>query len=100
MPLIRRVPKRGFNNPGRKEYAVLNVARLEELEGDEFTPDGLLAKGMIKTVRDGLKILGSGEITRPVTVTAHRFSATAREKIERAGGKAVLAATEGADARP
>lgn len=99
MPLIRRVPKRGFNNPGRKEYAVLNVARLEELEGDEFTPDGLLARGTVKALRDGLKILGDGEITRPVTVTAHRFSAAAREKIERAGGKAVLVATGEADAR-
>lgn len=99
MPLIRRVPKRGFHNPGRKEYAVLNVSRLEELDGEEFTPDGLLAKGTLKTLRDGLKILGNGEITRPVTVTAHRFSAVAREKIERAGGKALLAGAGETDAR-
>ena len=99
MPLIRRVPKRGFHNPGRKEYAVLNVSRLEELDGEEFTPDGLLAKGTLKTLRDGLKILGNGEITRPVTVTAHRFSAVAREKIERAGGKALLAGAGQTDAR-
>ena len=89
MPLIRRVPKRGFHNPGRKVYAVMNVSRFEELEGDEFTPPGLLANGTLKTLRDGLKILGDGEITRPVTVTAHKFSAAAREKIERAGGKAL-----------
>ena len=89
MPLIRRVPKRGFHNPGRKEFAVLNVSRLEELEGDEFTPESLLASGVVRTLRDGLKVLGNGEITRPVTVTAHRFSATARQKIERAGGKAL-----------
>ena len=89
MPLIRRVPKRGFHNPGRKVYAVMNVSRFEELAGDEFTPPGLLANGTLKTLRDGLKILGDGEITRPVTVTAHKFSAAAREKIERAGGKAL-----------
>ncbi len=92
MPLIRRVPKRGFHNRGRTEYAVLNVARLEELPGDQFTPEGLLARGAVSTLRNGLKILGNGEITRPVTVTAHKFSATAREKIERAGGKALSAA--------
>ena len=90
MPLIRRVPKRGFTNPTRKEYAVLNVSRLEELAGDEFTPEGLLASGALSRLRDGLKILGNGEITRPVTVTAHRFSAGAREKIEAAGGTARL----------
>ena len=94
MPLIRRVPKRGFRNPGRKEYAVLNVSRLEELAGDEFTPEGLLAQGAVSSLRDGLKILGDGEITRPVTVTAHRFSAAAREKIERAGGRALPAGGE------
>ena len=94
MPLIRRVPKRGFRNPGRKEYAVLNVSRLEELEGDEFTPEGLLAQGAVAKLRDGLKILGNGEITRPVTVTAHKFSESARQKIERAGGKALPAGGE------
>ncbi len=95
MPLIRRVPKRGFHNPGRKEYAVLNVARLEELEGDDFTPDGLVRRGVVRDLRDGLKILGGGDITRPVTVAAHRFSAAARDKIERAGGKALSAAKAG-----
>lgn len=98
MPLVRRVPKRGFTNPNRKEYAVLNVARFEELPGDEFTPDGLLAAGTVSKLRAGLKILGDGEITRPITVTAHKFSAVAREKIEGAGGKAVLAGT-GAEAK-
>ena len=90
MPLVRKVPKRGFTNPNRKVYAVLNVSRLEELSGDEFTPSGLLDSGVVSRLRDGLKILGKGEISRPVTVTAHKFSASAREKIERAGGKAVL----------
>ncbi len=99
MPLIRRVPKRGFHNPGRKVYAVLNVARLEELGGDEFTPEGLLRSGALSKLRNGLKILGNGEITRPVTVTAHKFSASAREKIERAGGKALLVGAGEADAQ-
>ncbi len=94
MPLVRRVPKRGFNNPNRKEYAVLNVARFEELAGDEFTPDGLLAAGTVSRLRDGLKILGNGEITRPITVTAHKFSGVAREKIEKAGGTAMVVGAE------
>ena len=89
MPLIRRVPKRGFHNPGRKVYAVLNVSRLDELEGDDFSPESLLQSGVLSKLGDGLKILGNGEITRPVTVTAHKFSASARDKIERAGGKVV-----------
>ena len=94
MPLVRRVPKRGFKNPNRKVYAVLNVARFEELAGDEFTPDGLLAAGTVSRLRDGLKILGNGEITRPVKVTAHKFSSVAREKIEKAGGTALLVGAE------
>ena len=90
MPLIRRVPKRGFTNPNRKVYAILNVSRFEELAGDEFSPESLLASGVVSRLRDGLKVLGDGEISRPVTVKAHKFSASAREKIEHAGGKAVL----------
>ena len=88
MPLVRRVPKRGFHNPFRKEYAVVNVARFEELAGDAFTPQSLLESGVISKLADGLKILGNGELTRAVTVAAHKFSAAAREKIEKAGGKA------------
>ena len=99
MPLIRRVPKRGFHNRNRKEYAVLNVSRLEQLDGAEFTPESLLASGAVSALRDGLKILGNGEISRAVTVTAHKFSATAREKIERAGGSALVAATGKAGAQ-
>ncbi len=88
MPLIRRVPKRGFHNLFRKEYAVVNVARFEELEGSSFTPESLLKSGLIGKLSDGLKILGNGELTRPVTIAAHKFSSSAREKIEKAGGKA------------
>lgn len=99
MPLIRRVPKRGFHSPRRKVYAVLNVSRLSELEGDEFTPGGLLASGAVSSLRDGLKILGDGGIDRPVTVTAAKFSAAARKKIERAGGRVVVAGRGGAGGR-
>jgi large subunit ribosomal protein L15 len=87
MPLHRRLPKRGFKNIFRKEYTVVNVGRLNELEGDTFDFDSLKAAGTVKKLQDGLKVLGDGEITRPVTVTAHVFSATARQKIEAAGGK-------------
>ena len=87
MPLHRRLPKRGFTNIFRKEYTVINVGRLNELEGDTFDFDSLKAAGAIKKLQDGLKVLGDGEITRPITVTAHIFSATARQKIEAAGGK-------------
>jgi large subunit ribosomal protein L15 len=90
MPLHRRLPKRGFNNIFRTEYAIVNVARLDELDGDRFDFDTLKAKGVLKKLQGGLKILGTGEITRPVTVTAHIFSASAKQKIEAAGGKAVV----------
>lgn len=92
MPLIRRVPKRGFHNPFRKEYAVVNVGRFEQLEGDAFTPQSLLESGAVSKLGDGLKILGNGRLTRAVTVAAHKFSASAREKIEKAGGKVEVVA--------
>jgi large subunit ribosomal protein L15 len=88
MPLIRRVPKRGFHNPFRKEYATLNVSRLELLEGDTFSPESLIEKGVVRKLGDGLKILGDGALSRALTVRAHRFTKAAREKIEAAGGKA------------
>lgn len=88
MPLVRRVPKRGFHNPFRKEYATLNLARLESLDGDAFNPQNLTELGVVKKLGHGLKILGDGELTRAITVSAHRFSKTAVRKIEAAGGKA------------
>ena len=88
MPLVRRVPKRGFHNIFRKEYAIVNVARFEELEGDTFTLESLVQSGVVSNPRDGLKILGVGEISRAITVSARKFSASAKEKIEKAGGKA------------
>ncbi len=90
MPLVRRVPKRGFTNIFRKEYSVVNLARLEELSesleaGTEVTPELLLERGM---VRKGMpiKILGNGELSKALKVTAHKFSQSARDKIERVGG--------------
>ena len=88
MPLIRRVPKRGFHNPFRKEYAIVNLSRLEALEGDAFTPNILIERGVVKKLGAGLKILGGGELSRALSVSAHGFTKSAKEKIEAAGGKA------------
>jgi large subunit ribosomal protein L15 len=88
MPLHRRLPKRGFRNIFKKEFAIVNVGILERLEGDTFGPDRLLELGIIKKLGDGLKVLGSGELTRPIQVQAHLFSKSAQEKIQGAGGTA------------
>ena len=88
MPLHRRLPKRGFHNPFRKEYAVVNLGRLAELEGSEFTPARLLELGVIRNLRDGLKVLGEGDLPRAITVSAHKFSRSALDKIAAAGGQA------------
>jgi len=86
MPLHRRLPKRGFHNIFRKEYAIVNVGRLEQLEGDSFSPGRLLEMGVIKKLGAGLKVLGSGDLTRKITVEAHVFSKSALEKIQKTGG--------------
>lgn len=83
MPLVRRVPKRGFHNPFRTVYAVLNVAQLEGME--EVSPEALRQRGWLGR-RELIKILGHGEIKTAVTVKAHSFSEAARAKIEKAGG--------------
>jgi large subunit ribosomal protein L15 len=88
MPLHRRLPKRGFHNIFRKEYAVVNVGRLEKLEGDSFDPSRLRELGVVKKLGDGLKVLGGGELSRRITVSAHLFSKSALDKIQAAGGKA------------
>jgi large subunit ribosomal protein L15 len=84
MPLVRRVPKRGFTNIFKQEYQVVNVARLADFEG-EVNPENLVERGV---VRSGMpvKVLGNGEISIALKVKAHKFSATARAKIEAAGG--------------
>ena len=86
MPLHRRLPKRGFTNIFHKEYAIVNVATLDQLDGDTFTPESLKAAGVLKKLNDGLKILGNGELTRKISVKAHIFSKSALDKIQKAGG--------------
>jgi large subunit ribosomal protein L15 len=88
MPIHRRLPKRGFKNIFKKQYAIINLGRLDKLEGDDFTPDRLLELGVIKKLEEGLKVLGTGELTRPVRVEAHLFSKSALAKIQAAGGTA------------
>ena len=96
MPLHRRLPKRGFTNIFKKHYAIVNLGRLEKLEGEAFSADRLFELGVIKKLGDGLKILGTGQLTRKVTVEAHHFSKSAVEKIQKAGGaaKVIGAASE------
>ncbi|GAA0381082.1 50S ribosomal protein L15 [Bacillus horti] len=87
-PLARRLPKRGFTNPNRKEYAIINLDTLNRFEADTtVTPELLLETGIVKNSRDGIKILGNGELTVKLTVQANKFSQAAVEKIEAAGGK-------------
>ncbi|ADU92642.1 50S ribosomal protein L15 [Geobacillus sp. G4] len=87
-PLFRRLPKRGFTNINRKEYAVVNLEKLNRFEdGTEVTPELLLETGVISKLKSGVKILGKGQIEKKLTVKAHKFSASAKEAIEAAGGK-------------
>lgn len=88
MPLHRRLPKRGFKNIFREEYAIINVGRLAKLDGDSFDPDRLMELGIVKKIGAGLKVLGTGDIDRKLTVRAHRFSQSALDKIQKAGGVA------------
>lgn len=91
MPLVRRVPKlKGFTPPNRKVFGAVNLADLEAVSGDTIGPDDLRAAGLVHKRDKLIKILGEGEITRAVTVTAHAFSESARTKIEGAGGTAVV----------
>ncbi|MEW6214586.1 MAG: 50S ribosomal protein L15, partial [Nitrospirota bacterium] len=88
MPLQRRLPKRGFKNRSKIEYAIINLKDISRLGGlDIITPDILMERGIIKNLKDGLKILGEGEINRAITVKANVFSASAIAKIAAAGGK-------------
>ncbi len=89
MPYIRRIPKRGFKNISKKEYAIVNLYVLEErfTSGEVVDIQTLTSKGIIKDLKDGIKILGEGDLTKELTVRAHKFSKTAEEKIKAAGGK-------------
>jgi len=90
MPLHRRVPKRGFHNPFRVEYAVVNLDTLGEVfeAGSSVTPDLLRERGLVRHATAPVKVLGRGELSKALTVTAHKFSGSAAKKIEAAGGKA------------
>jgi large subunit ribosomal protein L15 len=96
MPLHRRLPKRGFTNIFRTEYSVINLDRIAQLQAEsgqnEWTLENFAAKGLLSKRNGLLKVLGGGELAAAVTVHAHKFSRSASEKIEKAGGKAVLAA--------
>ena len=96
MPLHRRLPKRGFTNIFRTEYTVLNLDRIAQLQGEigqgELTLEDFAAKGLLDKRKGLLKVLGNGDLTGAVTIHAHKFSKSAQEKIEKAGGKAVLVA--------
>jgi large subunit ribosomal protein L15 len=94
MPLHRRLPKRGFTNIFHKEYAIVNVGSLEALENTTFDPGTLLELGLIKKLNHGLKILGTGDLKRKITVKAHMFSKAALEKIQAAGGTAEVIGAE------
>lgn len=88
LPLYRRLPKRGFSNYRFKtRYAIINLSQLAEIEETTITPELLLEKGIIKKALDGVKILGDGELDRALEIKAHKFSQSAVEKIEKAGGK-------------
>ncbi len=89
MPLQRRLPKRGFKNRSSKKYAIINLKDINRIEGlDTITPEFLIERGIIKNIKDGLKVLGEGELQRPVTIKADVFSESALAKITTAGGKA------------
>jgi large subunit ribosomal protein L15 len=90
MPLHRRLPKRGFTNIFRTEYTVVNLDRIAELGVAELTVEALVKHGLLKKRNELIKVLASGELTGAVTVHAHKFSKAAQEKIEKAGGKAIL----------
>lgn len=86
MPLYRRIPKRGFTNIFQKKYAIVNVGSFNKLSDSVITPELMKEKGLVKDIEDGVKILGEGELTRPIAVKAHAFSRTAKEKIIQAKG--------------
>jgi large subunit ribosomal protein L15 len=89
MPLQRRIPKRGFTNIFRKEYSIVNLQDLEKMAGtDPITPEVLMQNGLIKDMKTGVKVLGNGELKAKLTVRAHKFSKSAVDKIQAAGGKA------------
>lgn len=88
MPLIRRIPKRGFGGKRQAHYQIVNLEALKKIKEEVISPEELQKYGMVKSAVDPVKILGTGEISKPVTVKSHAFSTSAKEKIEKAGGRA------------
>ncbi|MBI4394632.1 MAG: 50S ribosomal protein L15 [Candidatus Omnitrophica bacterium] len=89
-PIHQKFPKRGFNQPNHKSYAILNLDQLDRLKVSEISPDWLIQNKVLKSLGDGLKVLGRGKLSAKMTVQAHRFSGSAKTAIEKAGGKAIL----------
>ena len=88
IPLFQRLPKRGFTNINRKEYAIVNLDTLNRFDdGTEVTPELLIESGIVSNAKSGIKILGNGTLEKKITVKAHKFSASAKEAIEKAGGQ-------------
>lgn len=96
MPLIRRIPKRGFKSVNRTEYQIVNLRELDKVEGD-VSPESLKGAGLIRSLEKPVKILGVGEVERKLSASAHAFSASAREKIEGAGGSVTVIGSESPD---
>ena len=97
MPLIRRIPKRGFKSINRVEYQVVNVRDLERVDGD-VSPETLRSAGLIRSLRKPIKVLGQGDIAKKLSVSAHKFSASAQAKIEAAGGSVTVLGSTSSDA--
>ena len=99
MPLHRRLPKRGFTNIFKKQFAVINLGDLERFDAQEsVTPELLIRRGVVKRLGDGLKVLGDGDLKAPLTIRAHAFSKSALEKIQAAGGKAEVVSAKAVEA--
>lgn len=95
MPLIRRLPKRGFTHSFKKQFQIVHLLQLNTFkEKSTVTPEMMRENGLIKRIGDGVKVLGDGKLSRPLVVKAHRFSKSALEKIEKAGGKAEIVTNE------
>ena len=89
-PLYRRIPKRGFNHSLKKEFAIVNLHQLSKFTETEVTPEKLLAEGIIRNLKKAIKILGDGELKKPLRIRAHRFSKQAKQKVEAAGGEILV----------
>ena len=98
MPLIRRIPKRGFKNLNRVDYQVVNLRDFAKVDGAEITPETLKGAGLVRSLKAPVKVLAVGEVTEAFTVSAHKFSAAAQAKIEAAGGSVAVIGSNSSDA--